>query len=258
VIIQHAVWFYLRFTLSYRDVEELLLAERGLEISYETVRCWVLKFGPVIARRLRRCRPRPSNRCHLDEVVVVRIAGERMYLWRAVDHEGEVLGRPPQLAAPSMPSRKEDLRLMPAFAQAAAPERKAMKPILGREGSSRREHSGACSWDQPPRRCVREMVRVEELQLRFPWTPSVLHWMPAWTPVRWHIYDTGGYRRINTIQFGNGNSEVIDSMTAYEIEPNGTKVGTGLQAYPGNVYTYTYSTTPTQMPLRSRRPLSVL
>src|SRR5215472_7063285 len=59
-IIQHAIWLYLRFTLSYRDVEELL-AERGVEISYETVRRWVLKFGPVIARRLRRCRPRPSN-----------------------------------------------------------------------------------------------------------------------------------------------------------------------------------------------------
>jgi putative transposase len=89
VIIQHAVWLYLRFTLSYRDVEELL-AERGLDISYETVRCWVLKFGPVIARRLRRCRPRPSNRWQLDEMVV-RIAGKQMYLWRAVDHEGEVL-----------------------------------------------------------------------------------------------------------------------------------------------------------------------
>jgi transposase-like protein len=89
LFIQHAVWLYLRFTLSYRDVEDLL-AERGLDISYETVRSWVLKFGPVIARRLRRRRPRPSNRWHLDEMVV-RIAGERMYLWRAVDHEGEVL-----------------------------------------------------------------------------------------------------------------------------------------------------------------------
>ena len=88
-IIQHAIWLYLRFTLSYRDVEELL-AERGLDISYETVRRWVLKFGPGIARRLRRHRPRPSDRWHLDEMVV-RIAGERMYLWRAVDHEGEVL-----------------------------------------------------------------------------------------------------------------------------------------------------------------------
>jgi len=88
-IIQYAIWLYLRFTLSYRDVEELL-AERGLDISYETVRRWVLKFGPGIARRLRRRRPRPSDRWHLDEMVV-RIAGERMYLWRAVDHEGEVL-----------------------------------------------------------------------------------------------------------------------------------------------------------------------
>jgi putative transposase len=88
-IIQHAIWLYLRFTLSYRDVEDLL-AERGLDLSYETVRRWVLKFGPLIARRLRRGRPRPSNRWHLDEMVV-RIAGKRMYLWRAVDHEGEVL-----------------------------------------------------------------------------------------------------------------------------------------------------------------------
>jgi transposase-like protein len=88
-IIQHAIWLYLRFTLSYRDVEALL-AERGLDLSYETVRRWVLKFGPVITRRLRRRRPRPSDRWHLDEMVV-RITGRRMYLWRAVDHEGEVL-----------------------------------------------------------------------------------------------------------------------------------------------------------------------
>src|SRR5437868_2767827 len=88
-VIQHAIWLYLRFTLSYRDVEELL-AERGLEVSYETVRRWVLKFGPGFARRLRTSRPRPSDGWHLDEMVV-RIAGKRMYLWRAVDHEGEVL-----------------------------------------------------------------------------------------------------------------------------------------------------------------------
>ena len=81
VVIQHAIWLYLRFTLSHRDVEDLL-AERGLEVSYETVRRWVLKFGPGIARKLRRCRPRPSDRWHLDEMVV-RIAEKRMYLWRA-------------------------------------------------------------------------------------------------------------------------------------------------------------------------------
>ncbi len=88
-VIQHAVWVYLRFTLSYRDVEDLL-AERGLDVSYETVRRWVLKFGPAFAQRLRHCRPKPSGRWHLDEMVA-RIAGETVYLWRAVDHEGEVL-----------------------------------------------------------------------------------------------------------------------------------------------------------------------
>jgi putative transposase len=81
-IIQHAIWLHLRFTLSYRDVEELL-AERGLDLSYETVRRWVLKFGPLIARRLGRARPRPSDRWHLDEMVV-RIAGKRMYLCRRI------------------------------------------------------------------------------------------------------------------------------------------------------------------------------
>jgi putative transposase len=75
--------------MSYRDVEELL-AERGLDISYETVRRWVLKFGALYACNLRRQRPRPTGRWHLDEMVV-RIAGRRMYLWRAVDSEGEVL-----------------------------------------------------------------------------------------------------------------------------------------------------------------------
>src|SRR3954467_3710903 len=89
LVIQHAVWLYLRFTLSYRAVEELL-AERGLDISYETIRRWVLKFGPVFARRLRPNRPRASGQWHLDEMVV-RIRGEQIYLWRAVDHEGEVL-----------------------------------------------------------------------------------------------------------------------------------------------------------------------
>ncbi len=89
VVIQHAVWLYLRFTLSYRDVEDLL-SERGLDISYETIRRWVLKFGRLYARNLRRRRPRSSDQWHLDEMVVT-IGGRRMYLWRAVDDEGEVL-----------------------------------------------------------------------------------------------------------------------------------------------------------------------
>ena len=88
-IIRQAVWLYARFTLSYRDVEEML-AERGVDVSYETVRAWFLKFGPDIAANLRCRRPRPSDHWHLDEMVV-RINGRKHWLWRAVDNEGEVL-----------------------------------------------------------------------------------------------------------------------------------------------------------------------
>jgi len=89
VVTERAVWLYLRFTLSFRDVEDLL-SERGLDVSYETIRRWVNKFGPLIARELRSRRSRPSSRWHLDEMAVL-IAGKRLWLWRAVDSEGEVL-----------------------------------------------------------------------------------------------------------------------------------------------------------------------
>jgi transposase-like protein len=88
-IIRHAVWLYLRFTLSFRDVEDLL-AERGRDVSYETVRRWVLKFGPLFAKELGRGRHRPTSHWHLDKMAV-QIAGRQFWLWRAVDDEGEVL-----------------------------------------------------------------------------------------------------------------------------------------------------------------------
>ncbi len=88
-IMGHAVWLYFQFPLSFRDLEDLL-AEHGIDVSYETVQRWSLKFGLAYARRLRRSRPRPAAQWHLDEVFV-SINGKRMYLWRAVDSEGEVL-----------------------------------------------------------------------------------------------------------------------------------------------------------------------
>lgn len=88
-VIRQAVWLYFKFTLSLRDVEETL-AERGIDVSYETVRCWAEKFGSSIAANIRRTRPRPGSVWHLDEMVV-RINGRRMFMWRAVDQEGEVL-----------------------------------------------------------------------------------------------------------------------------------------------------------------------
>ncbi len=88
-VIHQAIWLYLRFTLSFRDVEDLL-AERGIVVSYETVRRWVNHFGPMIAARLRKRRPKPHASWHLDEVYL-KIDGRMVYLWRAVDAEGEVL-----------------------------------------------------------------------------------------------------------------------------------------------------------------------
>ena len=88
-VIRHAVWLYFRFTLSLRDVEEML-AQRGIEVSYETIRCWTRKFGQLYAWNLRRSRCKPTGRWHLDEMVV-KVGGKRMWLWRAVDDEGEVL-----------------------------------------------------------------------------------------------------------------------------------------------------------------------
>ena len=81
-IIQHAVWLYFRFTLSLRDVEEMLV-QRGIEVSYETIRCWTIKYGPKIAANLRRKKAPPSPRWRLDEMVCT-IGGERMFLWRGL------------------------------------------------------------------------------------------------------------------------------------------------------------------------------
>jgi len=88
-IISRAVWLYHVFSLSFRDVE-LILAERDIFVSYETVRRWCEKFGQTFARRLRRRRPRPGDKWYLDEVFI-RIQGVQHYLWRAVDQDGVVL-----------------------------------------------------------------------------------------------------------------------------------------------------------------------
>jgi len=79
LIIQHAIWLYFKFSLSYRDVEDLL-AERGIDVSYETVRRWVLKVGSAYARKLRKSRPRPSGQWYLDEVFI-SINGKQSYLY---------------------------------------------------------------------------------------------------------------------------------------------------------------------------------
>ena len=88
-IISQAVWLYYRFCLSFRDVEDLL-AKRGVIVSYETIRQWSRKFGPEYARKLKRREGRLGDTWHLDELFVT-IQGERQYLWRAVDQDGDVI-----------------------------------------------------------------------------------------------------------------------------------------------------------------------
>ena len=88
-IIQYAVWLYFTLPLSFRDVE-LLLAGRGIVVSYETIRCWCYKFGPHFAQQMRQRRRKPTDKWHLDEVFVT-INGHRYYLWRAVDSAGLIL-----------------------------------------------------------------------------------------------------------------------------------------------------------------------
>ncbi|MFE2933519.1 IS6 family transposase [Streptomyces sp. NPDC059278] len=88
-VIAHAVWLYFRFPLSFREAEELLL-ERGITVTYETIRQWCTKFGQEYANRLRRRRPRPGDKWHMDEVFI-KINGKVHYLWRAVDQEGNIL-----------------------------------------------------------------------------------------------------------------------------------------------------------------------
>ena len=83
------VWLYHRFPLSFREVEETMVV-RGVIVTYETIRQWCVKFGPVYAAGLRRRQPRPGDKWHLDEVFLT-ITGRRQYLWRAVDRDGNVL-----------------------------------------------------------------------------------------------------------------------------------------------------------------------
>ena len=88
-IISYAVWLYYRFNLSHRDVEDLL-AERGITVSYESIRLWCIKFGALYTRRLKRKHRGYGDIFFIDEVFV-KINGKQHYLWRAVDQDGEVV-----------------------------------------------------------------------------------------------------------------------------------------------------------------------
>ena len=105
-IIRKTIWLYFRFNLGFKDIEEMM-TERGIDVSYETIRRWVDKFGLIYAKRIKHRTDKPSKVWHLDEVFV-RVGGKLAYLWRAVDDEGTVL----DVVVQSRRNRKAALRLI--------------------------------------------------------------------------------------------------------------------------------------------------
>jgi putative transposase len=168
-IIQQSIWLYLRFTLSLRDVEDLL-AERGVAVSYETIRRWVNHFGPMIAADLRKRRLKPHATWHLDEVYL-KIGGRMVYLWRAVDAEGEVL----DVLVQSKRNKHAALKLMRKLLKkyAFVPERLVSDDLrsygaaahdLGIESRHQRgrwKNNRAENSHQPTRRRERKMQRFK-------------------------------------------------------------------------------------------------
>ncbi len=133
-IIAHAIWLYYRFPLSLRLVEEMLL-ERGIVVSYETIRCWAKKFGPAYARHLRRKQPSHNDIWHLDEVVIT-IGSRKYWLWRAVDQDGYVLDEIVQTRRNTKAAKRLLTRLLKK--QGLAPKR-MITDKLGSYAAARRQ-----------------------------------------------------------------------------------------------------------------------
>jgi putative transposase len=168
-VISHAVWLYFRFPLGLRMVEEMLAA-RGILVSHETVRQWARKFGQALANRIRRRLPCPGDKWHLDEVVIT-IAGEKHWLWRAVDQDGIVLdvlvqSRRDKRAAKRL--LRKLLRKQGRVPRVMVTDKLASYPAAKKElipGVEHRRHKGlnnrAENSHQPTRRRERQMKRFK-------------------------------------------------------------------------------------------------
>jgi putative transposase len=168
-VISHAVWLYFRFPLALRMVEELLAA-RGIIVSHETIRQWALKFGQTFANQIRRRLPRAGDKWHLDEVVI-KIAGVKHWLWRAVDQTGMVL----DVLVQSRRDRQAAKRLLrKLLKRQMRPPRVMITDKLASYGAAKkdimpgiehRQHKGlnnrAENSHQPTRRRERQMKRFK-------------------------------------------------------------------------------------------------
>jgi putative transposase len=207
-IISYAVWLYYRFALSHRDIEELL-AERGVQVSYEAVRLWCRKFGPVFGAGLRHRRRRATDKWHLDEVQL-KIRGRKHWLWRAVDRDGLVLDilvqdRRDQAAAERFLRRVVDgepgaPRVVVTDKLASYPP--ALKRVLPH--TEHRRHTGLNNRAEHSPRPVRERERglqrfkSPEHAQRFlePFSAMCNHFRP-----RRHLLSAEQYRQLRTERF---------------------------------------------------------
>ncbi|MCK5477711.1 MAG: IS6 family transposase, partial [Methylococcales bacterium] len=132
-IISHTVWLYHRFTLSFRDIDDLL-AERGIFVTYETIRQWCKKFGLNYAKKLRKKQGKLGDSWYADEVFLT-INGQRQYLWRAVDQDGDVV----DILVQSRRNKKAALRFFRKMLKHQGVPRKIVTDKLRSYGAARKE-----------------------------------------------------------------------------------------------------------------------
>jgi len=207
-IISHCVWLYFRFTLSFRDVEELM-SSRGVSLTYETVREWCLKFGQTYANGLRRKSHRPGDRWHLDEVFL-KINGRPHYLWRAVDQDGDILDILVQSRRDKKAAKKffrkllKRLRFVPrviitdklkSYSAAKAEVMPRVEHIQQKYENNRAENS-----HQPTRLREKAMRRVKSAghAQRF---LSAFGLISSHFRVGRHLYSANGYRTVMKARF---------------------------------------------------------
>jgi putative transposase len=207
-VISHCVWLYFRFPLSFREVEELML-ERGIVVSYETVRRWCGKFGQTYAGALRRRQPRPGDKWHLDEVFI-KINGVQRYLWRAVDQDGNVLDILVQNRRDKAAARRFFRRLLK---RTGAVPRVIVTDRLRSYGAARREvmpcvehrqskylNNRAESSHQPTRQRERAMKGFRSVGSAQQFMSAFTGISPRFRPRR-HLMTVFGYRAEMTVRF---------------------------------------------------------
>ncbi|WP_327249261.1 IS6 family transposase [Streptomyces sp. NBC_01320] len=222
-VISHGVWLYHRFPLSFREVEELLLA-RGITVSHEAIRRWCDRFGPWYAAALRRRRHRAGDKWHLDEVFL-KINGERHYLWRAVDQDGTVLDILLQSKRDAKAARRFMAKLMKkqrGIPRVLVTDKLRSYGVAHRELMSsvdHRSHKGlknrAENSHQPTRQRERAMKGFRTVGIAQRFVSAFSQISPHFRPRR-HRMTATGYRTERRHRFGTWNE--ITGTTAMPTE----------------------------------------